>query len=261
MSSDSIDENASCSQREQGREAAPEAIQQYIAALASDDANERGEAAGKLSFFGVEAVSAIPFLKVALGDPVAEVRQTATVAIGAIIEAIVQSAEPAKSALDALRRLYDSDSGESLPAVLEAVERLERALSGCLRGSTLSQKQDRGIRPGLGSAGPGATMAHPLESRIGRCDFHRRAYFALESLPPEERSELLGKLNEIVALPVTEWPPHRVARFAGDEALYLLRVNESLRAILHAEQGGDVQVLDLVRHDTLRTFGAHQDVS
>ncbi len=92
-------------------ESADATIDELIELLSSPDQEDREMAAGKLGFFGSEAVRAIPDLKRALSDPVREVRYTAGIAVGAIVEAIAELVEPAKATLQIIGRIFEADSG------------------------------------------------------------------------------------------------------------------------------------------------------
>jgi hypothetical protein len=88
----------------------------------------------------------------------------------------------------------------------------------------------------------------------GRFQLYRRARMALDQLSDVEQAEMLEKVAQLVAVPPEHWPARDVSRLPGDEPLYLLRVNASLRVILRAVVGAPAEVLDIVRHETLKTF-------
>jgi hypothetical protein len=85
--------------------------------------------------------------------------------------------------------------------------------------------------------------------------FHRRALAALNQLPDDEQSQVLARLSALVATPPAQWPAGSAKRLPGDQPLYLVRVNDSLRAFVEAAAGQQPEVMDIVRHETLEYFG------
>jgi hypothetical protein len=247
-------------------------IEGCIERLASPDPEEREAAAGKLGFFGGEAASAIPKLKEALDDPVKEVRYTAGIALGAILEALSDSIEPAKSVLQTLGRLFDDDSEESRREVIAAIERLEDALGELpkrwpaihsLSESILTNNEN--CETSLLDSAPhdlvtDDTMTTNTTELTAPNGFHRRALFAFNALATQEQAQVLDTLARISGMAQCDWPASCARKLPGEQSDYLIRVNDSLRVIIEARESGQLVVLDLVRHDTLRTFGALQDV-
>jgi hypothetical protein len=90
--------------------------------------------------------------------------------------------------------------------------------------------------------------------------FQRRALFAFRALAREEQAEVLATLGRISEAPPRDWTTSYAHRLAGEQPAYLIRVNDSLRVIVQVEESGQLVVHDLVRRDTLKTFGALQDV-
>lgn len=84
--------------------------------------------------------------------------------------------------------------------------------------------------------------------------FHRRALTAFNQLTDEEQAEMLDRLAALVAVPTAEWPAAQAQRLPGDQSLYLVRVNESLRIIVRVIDGQKPEVMDIVRHETLESF-------
>jgi hypothetical protein len=77
---------------------------------------------------------------------------------------------------------------------------------------------------------------------------------ALQTLSPKEQEQVRAQVAALARLPPERWPKRTARWFDLEETLYLVRINASLRAILHIDDGG-LEVQDLVRRDTLATFG------
>ena len=88
----------------------------------------------------------------------------------------------------------------------------------------------------------------------GRFNLHRRALIALNELPSSDQGQVLEKVAAIVDLPPSQWSSQGVKRLAGDQSLYLLRINDSLRVILREIEGAKPEIQDIVRHETLEQF-------
>jgi hypothetical protein len=82
---------------------------------------------------------------------------------------------------------------------------------------------------------------------------HPRASTAMDGLSAADRQNLLQAVEGLEGLPPAAWPPDRVTRLPDAEPIYLLRVSPDLRAIIRSS-GAEVEVLDLVRPETLRWF-------
>jgi len=89
---------------------------------------------------------------------------------------------------------------------------------------------------------------------VGSYKFHRRASAALNQLADNEQAQVLEALATLVDTPAAQWPAARVKRLPGDQPLYLVRVNDSLRALVQVVAGQEPEVMDLVRHETLEFF-------
>src|SRR5947209_12020581 len=99
---------------------------------------------------------------------------------------------------------------------------------------------------------PGRTGERTME--VGSYKFHRRALSALNQLAADEQAQVLERLAGLVDTPASQWSAAQVKKLPGDPALYLVRVNDSLRAIVQAGNRTEPEVLDLVRHETLQSF-------
>jgi hypothetical protein len=89
---------------------------------------------------------------------------------------------------------------------------------------------------------------------IGRFKFHRRASTAFNELSSGDQARVLESVAPLAGTPLQQWPPRMVKKLRSDPDLYLLRIDDSLRAIVRAPEGIDPEILDLVRHETLESF-------
>jgi hypothetical protein len=85
---------------------------------------------------------------------------------------------------------------------------------------------------------------------------HRRARMTYQDLTPEERDALVAAVAPLAGLPVERWPSAGARKLATDEPLFLVPVDDSLRAFVQPTPGGQPEVLGLARQDTLRTFAS-----
>jgi hypothetical protein len=83
--------------------------------------------------------------------------------------------------------------------------------------------------------------------------FHRRAFTALNQLAGDEQAQLLETLAALADTPAAQWPAH-AKKLPGEQPLYLVPVNDSLRVIVRAGDGQEPEVMDIVRHETLESF-------
>jgi hypothetical protein len=84
--------------------------------------------------------------------------------------------------------------------------------------------------------------------------FHRRALTAFHQLSSDEQAEVLVILASLLETPPIQWPTPQAKRLAGDQSLYLVRVNDSLRILVQTGEGRKLEVMDLVRHETLESL-------
>jgi hypothetical protein len=83
---------------------------------------------------------------------------------------------------------------------------------------------------------------------------HRRALMVLNQLSDAEQRRLQERLTALLEIPVAQWPAVWVKRLQGDQPLYLVRIDDGLRAIMQAEEGQQPELMDLVRHERLESF-------
>ena len=88
----------------------------------------------------------------------------------------------------------------------------------------------------------------------GKYRFHRRASATFRELPVEEQSQTLERLAELSSIPVRDWTPELARRISGEESLYLVKVNDSLRLMVQADDGEVPVVMDIVRRELLQFF-------
>jgi hypothetical protein len=80
---------------------------------------------------------------------------------------------------------------------------------------------------------------------------HHLAFMGYTTLTPEKRAAIKAAIDPLVDRPEQEWMAHGAIRLGSAEPLYLVKVDPSLRAIVHPTPGGQPELLDLVRHETL----------
>jgi hypothetical protein len=88
---------------------------------------------------------------------------------------------------------------------------------------------------------------------IGSFKFHRRALTALNELASPDQARVLESLAVLAGGSLDRYPREAKKLPSGDD-LYVVRIDESLRAILRAPGGRDPEILDIVRHETLESF-------
>jgi hypothetical protein len=87
-----------------------------------------------------------------------------------------------------------------------------------------------------------------------RLTIHPWAATALTSLSEEQQVEVLVAAEALLGRNPESWPREEAARLDPGEPVFLLRVSPELRAFIRLEDGGAVQLFDIVREDTLRLF-------
>jgi hypothetical protein len=87
-----------------------------------------------------------------------------------------------------------------------------------------------------------------------RFTLHRRALLGYDTLTQAERDRLQAALAPLVDLPAERWPTVGAARLESADPLYVVRVDDSLRAIVRPTPAGPPELLDLVRHELLQRF-------
>jgi hypothetical protein len=83
-----------------------------------------------------------------------------------------------------------------------------------------------------------------------------RASMGYHNLARPDREALDRALERLAALPPERWPAAGAAPLKTPEPTYFLPVDKSLRAFVRPAEGGRLELLDLVRQETLdRYFG------
>ena len=83
---------------------------------------------------------------------------------------------------------------------------------------------------------------------------HRRALMVLNQLSDAEQKRVQERLTALLEIPVAQWPAVWVKRLPGDQPLYLVRIDDSLRGIVQAEDGQQPELMDIVRRERLESF-------
>lgn len=87
-----------------------------------------------------------------------------------------------------------------------------------------------------------------------KLNIHPRAETALTSLPETDQVEVLMAAEALLGRDPASWPREEAARLDPDKSVFLLRVSPELRAFVKLEDGGTIELLDILREDTLRLF-------
>jgi hypothetical protein len=91
----------------------------------------------------------------------------------------------------------------------------------------------------------------------GRFTVNSRALTGYYAISQAERNALHRAVDLLADVPEDRWPAAGAARLDSPVPLYLVWVDDSLRAIVRPTADGKPEVLDLVRHETLqRSFRA-----
>jgi hypothetical protein len=89
---------------------------------------------------------------------------------------------------------------------------------------------------------------------VGNYKFDYRAFTAFNQLATKEQAQVLETLATLADTPVAQWPATQAKRLPGNQHLYLVRVNDSLRVIVGLPDGQKPEVMDIVRRETLESF-------
>src|SRR5947209_5918262 len=92
-----------------------------------------------------------------------------------------------------------------------------------------------------------------------RFTLHPRALPGFNVLTPAERDAVKAALAPLARRPAAAWPKAGAVQLPDEEPLFLVRVDDSLRAIVRPGPGGQPEILDLVRHETLQWFRAETE--
>ena len=84
--------------------------------------------------------------------------------------------------------------------------------------------------------------------------FHRLAKIVLDQLSAREQASVRRKLASLVGLAPVDWPTRLVKRVRSEPTMFMLRVDNSLRAVLRAVEGEQPEVLDIFRKEAAELF-------
>jgi hypothetical protein len=88
----------------------------------------------------------------------------------------------------------------------------------------------------------------------GRFRVNGRALIGYDSLTEAERGALDRALLPLVNLPEARWTAVGAIRLELKEPLYVVRVDDSLRALVSPADGGRPELVDLVRQEFLQRY-------
>jgi hypothetical protein len=89
-----------------------------------------------------------------------------------------------------------------------------------------------------------------------------RAETALAALAPEERKRIIQAARNLSGRKPWEWPQAYVISLPGTKPdYYLLTVSPDWRAIVRQTEGGQIEISDVVREETLQLFRERQGSS
>jgi hypothetical protein len=87
--------------------------------------------------------------------------------------------------------------------------------------------------------------------QVGNYQLHRRARTTLLQLDNDEQERVAERLGELAGKPPAQWPEALVKRLPGDPPRYLVRIDDSLRAVIDVAEGQQPLVQDIVRQEAL----------
>src|SRR6266699_1508044 len=85
--------------------------------------------------------------------------------------------------------------------------------------------------------------------QTGNYQLHRRARTTLLQLDDDEKARVAEQLRALVDLPNGQWPEDLARRLPGDPPRYLIRIDDSLRAIVAVTESQPLEVQDIVRQE------------
>ncbi len=106
----------------------------------------------------------------------------------------------------------------------------------------------------VGNGNGKRVLRHLEKNRRYVVDFTARAKTALASLPEAEREGVLASVEALQLSAPEAWPAAQVLGNGGNGRVVLLTVTPDLRAIVGFVEPRKIEVLDLLREDTLRLF-------
>ncbi len=92
--------------------------------------------------------------------------------------------------------------------------------------------------------------------KVANFTLHRRALITYHQLTSEEQARVRETLEALAEIPTTDWPQETARRLPGEEPLYLVSVDDSLRLFVRASDSPPPEVEDIVRQERLDFFAA-----
>src|SRR5438105_607161 len=91
---------------------------------------------------------------------------------------------------------------------------------------------------------------------------HRRAGPALDALSDADRRQVLEAVEQLQETEPDRWSKEKVVRLSDNQPVYLLRASPSLRVFVGYSGENGIEILDIVRQETLERFwDGRQDAS
>jgi hypothetical protein len=87
-----------------------------------------------------------------------------------------------------------------------------------------------------------------------RFTLHRRVWQVLPQFTPEEQEALRKAIEPLVDLPPERWAEAGAKKLAAEGNVFLVRVDDNLRAFVQPTPGGPPEVEDIVERDRLEFF-------
>ena len=87
--------------------------------------------------------------------------------------------------------------------------------------------------------------------QIGNYQFHRLAFMMFLQLEADEKAQVRERLLSLDGTPAAQWPATLAKKLPGDRSLYLVRIDDSLRAFVQTAPGQQPEVMDITRQETI----------
>jgi hypothetical protein len=100
----------------------------------------------------------------------------------------------------------------------------------------------------------GRVLKHIDVALADKLQFNRHVQTALEALPERDRQTIRATVESIAYKQPSAWPPELVSRVSPSEPMYFVRVHPDYRAVITVSDTGRIELVDMMREDTLRQF-------
>ena len=87
-----------------------------------------------------------------------------------------------------------------------------------------------------------------------RVKVNRRAAIAIDGLSEADRQRLLQTTEQLQGTDPDAWPKDQVVRLSDTEPIYRVRFAPDLEAFSQRTPAAEIEILDLVRRETLEPF-------